>query len=100
MDYDTLLRLLNIPDGLDRNKKKEVIPKPLREEIYERDKMSCQICGRNTAEILHIHHIIPNGSATPGNLILLCNHCHKAVHLLLYTSKKWKYCSYNLYTYY
>ena len=109
MDYDLLIKLISIPDDLDREKKKEKIPQAphtLREEIGKRDHMVCQLCGKKEigdahhGNILHLHHIIPNGSATPDNLITLCRNCHRAVHLLLYTSKKWKYCSYNSYTYY
>ena len=94
MDYELLIKLISIPDHLDRKKKKEFVAKLVREEIYKRDYMICQLCGRDESGNLQVHHIIPNGTATPDNLITLCKHCHDAVHMLLYTSKKWKYCNY------
>ena len=92
MNFEVLIRILDIPINLDRNKQKEAIPTGMRGEIYERDNMTCQLCGKTDLENPNIHHIIPNGLASHNNLITLCKHCHDAIHLLLYTSKKWKYC--------
>jgi len=94
-----------IPDNLDKNKKKEPIPKKLRDLIRERDNLTCVMCNRvdkngygfknpynqNILGRLHIHHIIPNGAATEENLITVCNHCHQIVHSILYVEGKWRY---------
>ena len=46
--------------------------------IFERDKFSCQICGK--IGIL-IHHIDKNDSNnTLTNLVCLCNNCHLNLH--------------------
>lgn len=101
MDYELLLKLVkDIPDGLDRRQRKEKIPKELRREIMQRDEYTCQICGLKgqygnpgygIPGKLGIHHIIPNGKAEPKNLITLCKYCSYAVHMLLYSSGKWRY---------
>lgn len=100
MDYDLLLKLISIPDGLDRSKKKEHVTKDLRRSITARDKKTCQICGLhgeygnpgyNFPGKLAIHHIIPNGNASMDNNITICRYCHNAVHALLYAQGKWRY---------
>lgn len=100
-DYDLLLRLTrDIPSDLDRKKKKEPITKELREQVIERDKSTCQLCGLqdrygnpgyDLPGKLAIHHIIPNGKAELDNTITLCRYCHNAVHAILYASGKWRY---------
>ena len=93
---ENLIRLTQIPRGLDWNKSKEPISPEMRRMIYRRDNWTCQICWRTSASGLSyipiIHHIIPNGPATPENLILLCQRCHTIIHRVLYVTKRWKYC--------
>lgn len=101
IDWNVLHRLTrDVPIGLNRSAKKEPINKETRKKIYLRDSNKCQMCGRKgkygnpqygIAGILSIHHIIPNGTADPANLITLCDKCHKVVHLLLYLEGKWRY---------
>lgn len=100
MDYDLLIRLLDIPEGLDRGKRKGVITQELRAQLTKRDKLTCQICGRvgeygnpgwGAPGKMCLHHIIPNGEASLENVITLCKYCHGAVHLLLYSAGKWRY---------
>ena len=87
-DWNLLLSLTrDIPDNLNKKQSPEPIPDEIREIIKKRDKL-CRLCGNKNN--LVIHHIIPNGSATPDNLILLCRRCHMVVHLLLALSGKWK----------
>lgn len=52
--------------------------------IRERDNDQCQICGKDVSNgrLGHIHHI--DGTKTNDidtNLVLLCNSCHKLVHV-------------------
>jgi 5-methylcytosine-specific restriction endonuclease McrA len=96
--------VFTIPYDLDRDRKKEKISPQLRAELVERDKGTCQMCGKvgeygcrnpyNDNPGRHqLHHIIPNGLAEPNNLTTLCLHCHTAVHELLFVLGKWKYTS-------
>lgn len=56
----------------------------LREEIRERDKYTCQFCGRTSKQNLkdfgcrlHVHHIdYDKGKNSKTNLITLCKSCH------------------------
>jgi len=82
MNYDLLIELLSIPDGLDRTIKKEQVPKKTRELLIVRDRCTCQMCGLkgkygnpgfDIPGKLAVHHIIPNGSADLDNLITICN---------------------------
>jgi hypothetical protein len=53
----------------------------IRKSTLMRDKFVCQMCGA-TNTLLEAHHITPkrqNGEDTVGNLITLCNRCHKEV---------------------
>lgn len=94
------IKLVDIPDGLDRKVKKEGISLKTRKELTLRDGLTCQICGLkgqygnpgfDIPGKLAVHHRIPNGSADLDNLITLCKYCHNAVHALLYASGKWRY---------
>ena len=88
-DWNLLLKLTqDIPNNLNQNEEKEPISPGIRYIITKRDKV-CKLCG--SSKDLIIHHIIPNGSSDPDNLILLCRRCHYVVHLLLWISGKWKY---------
>lgn len=97
IDQSTLTRLLSIPDNLDRSRTvyKEPIPRKLKEYIKREQHYQCQLCRwtapQDERKKLEVHHIIPNGTAEPENLITLCRYCHDAVHLLLYALGKWKY---------
>lgn len=58
-----------------------------RKEVYERDRFTCQNCGRRGGphgdHELHAHHIVPKasgGSDDLSNLKTLCRECHNAVH--------------------
>ena len=55
----------------------------IRKKIYERDKWTCQVCGKhcNKKEI-QCHHIVPyknGGSNDSSNLVTLCVSCHAIV---------------------
>lgn len=55
----------------------------VREYVLFRDGHVCQACkGRSKDLILNVHHIESRktGGDTPGNLITLCEACHKAYH--------------------
>ena len=95
-NLDLLLQLTrDIPDGLDKKQKRKQIPPKMKPIIRERDNNTCKICGLvNSNKItttFHLHHILPTGEAEPSNLLLLCQHCHNTVHLMLYRMGKWRY---------
>ena len=55
----------------------------VREYVLSRDGHSCQCCkGRSKDRILNVHHIESRktGGDAPGNLITLCETCHKGYH--------------------
>ena len=55
----------------------------VREYVLYRDGHQCQCChGRSKDNILNVHHIESRktGGDSPGNLITLCETCHKAYH--------------------
>ena len=55
----------------------------MREYVLFRDGHVCQACkGRSKDLILNVHHIESRktGGDAPGNLITLCEACHKAYH--------------------
>ncbi len=68
------------------SKKKKQIRKTFRDEVFQRDKCSCRMCGAefhsNTEEFLDAHHItdrteMPNGGYVKENGISLCkDECH------------------------
>ena len=54
-----------------------------RQYVLHRDGYTCQCCGTHDNNIkLHVHHIESRqtGGNAPNNLIVLCEHCHKALH--------------------
>jgi 5-methylcytosine-specific restriction endonuclease McrA len=56
--------------------------KQIRDKILEEDK-ECIICGRK--ESLHVHHKIrykKGGENSRGNLITVCQYCHRKIHKL------------------
>lgn len=55
----------------------------VREYVLARDKYQCQYCkGKSKDPILNVHHIESRktGGNSPGNLITLCETCHKEYH--------------------
>ena len=53
----------------------------LRNQVLERDRWRCQLCG--TSNDLHVHHVKSRsrlGRDTMRNLITLCVKCHETVH--------------------
>ena len=55
----------------------------VREYVLARDDYKCQYCkGKSGDKILNVHHIESRktGGNSPGNLITLCETCHKAYH--------------------
>ena len=109
INYIHLARLINlVPHDLNRKTKKDPLPKKTRQNVVEKDKGVCFICSktfeygssnpylmspgeRPTLKHSHIHHVIPNGSNDPENLVTLCGYCHQAIHLLLFIEGKWNY---------
>ena len=100
-NYELFLQFTrDIPENLDRKVKKEAITKETRKIIIERDDNTCQLCGLkdkygnpgwDVPGKLALHHIIPNGSGSPENVVTLCKYCHNAVHQVLYAAGKWRY---------
>jgi len=65
-------------------KEKDAFSVEMRDFIRERDGWKCRVCGYDKIpERLYVHHIVPNGSASEKNLILLCTVCHEFVHMQL-----------------
>ena len=58
----------------------------VRQYVLKRDNYTCQCCGAHPTEKtpvrLHVHHLESRhvGGNAPNNLIVLCVHCHKALH--------------------
>ena len=58
----------------------------VRQYVLKRDNYTCQCCGAHPAHNrpvrLHVHHLESRktGGNAPGNLVALCEHCHKALH--------------------
>ena len=64
------------------SKKRKTVSKKTYNEVYERDKGVCRICGCN---LIELHHIIYRSESKalidePSNCIMLCNKHHKLVH--------------------
>lgn len=63
----------------------------IREEVFERDKRRCVICGCNIEEELHCHHILNRNFRNlincVRNLVTLCWRCHDKVHS---NQRKWR----------
>ena len=89
IDFEMLKKLLNDVPWYNEKKKKVNFNEKIRNNILKRDNNTCQLCKNNKVYLL-CHHIIPNGSATDNNLIMLCETCHTLVHTLL-KRKGYKY---------
>ena len=53
-----------------------------KNEVFERDNYTCQICGKKH-ERLEVHHIVfksEGGSNSMSNLVSLCCDCHEKIH--------------------
>lgn len=50
-----------------------------RDEIFKRDKYTCQVCGRvgGELELDHIVNVARGGTDDDTNLQTICNACHK-----------------------
>lgn len=60
----------------------ELIEKEYQEFMKQRDKFSCQHCGRKDCKLV-AHHIIAyrfTGDDSADNLITLCHKCHRKIH--------------------
>ena len=57
------------------------VSKPKRFAVFERDKFTCQYCGRSAPNvILEVDHIIPlsgGGNNDIGNLVTSCEECNR-----------------------
>ena len=64
--------------------KKRIFVKPeIYDQVFKRDKGTCQLCG--ISQNLSLHHIIYRSENKqlinePTNCIMLCNNCHRLVH--------------------
>lgn len=57
--------------------KTETVKDSVYNEVFERDKGKCQLCG--TTQNLHLHHIEGRGKNLTNNVkncIMLCENCH------------------------
>ena len=62
------------------SKNRVFVKKEIYEQVYERDKGKCRLCGIN--KDLHLHHINGRGKDLTNNInncIMLCRHCHLEV---------------------
>lgn len=61
----------------------------LKRAIRERDRYTCQLCGKQQGDITHdVHHIdYDKTNCNPDNLITLCKCCHVKTN---YNRKKWR----------
>jgi 5-methylcytosine-specific restriction endonuclease McrA len=62
------------------DKYKERIPfcEAIKNMILKRDDNRCRVC--HSDKQLKVHHIEPQGSINPTNLITICGDCHEYVH--------------------
>jgi len=74
----------NLPQGTDYQHGPQLDFWNVREYVLWRDGHICQCCkGKSKDKILNVHHIESRktGGDAPGNLITLCEYCHKMYHL-------------------
>jgi len=66
-----------------KKKKRETVTKETYNQVYERDKGRCRLCGSYNG--IQLHHIIYRSESKerindPNNCIMLCYKCHEMVH--------------------
>ena len=69
--------------GINRVSKNRIfVKKEIYEQVYERDKGKCKLCGNNNIQLHHIIYRSEDKSLInePNNCIMLCIKCHKLVH--------------------
>ena len=74
---------LQTPEGIDYQHGEQLGFWNVREYILHRDNYTCQCCkGKSGDKVLNVHHIESRktGGNSPGNLITLCEYCHKEYH--------------------
>ncbi len=72
-----------LPVGTDYQKGEMYDAYNARQYVLKRDDYTCQCCGKHKEGTkLHVHHIESRktGGNAPGNLITLCEDCHKKLH--------------------
>ena len=72
-----------LPEGADYQHGDQLGFWNVREYVLHRDGHTCQCCkGKRKDPVLNVHHIESRktGGDSPGNLITLCESCHKAYH--------------------
>lgn len=72
-----------LPQGTDYQQGEQLGFWNVREYVLFRDNHTCQCCkGKSKDKILNVHHIESRktGGDSPGNLITLCETCHKGYH--------------------
>ena len=72
-----------LPQGTDYQQGEQLGFWNVREYVLFRDNHTCQCCkGKSKDKILNVHHIESRktGGDSPGNLITLCETCHKKYH--------------------
>lgn len=72
-----------LPQGADYQQGEQIGFWNVREYVLFRDNHTCQCCkGKSKDKILNVHHIESRktGGDSPGNLITLCETCHKNYH--------------------
>lgn len=72
-----------LPQGTDYQQGEQMGFWNTREYVLFRDNHTCQCCkGKSKDKILNVHHIESRktGGDSPGNLITLCETCHKKYH--------------------
>lgn len=72
-----------LPQGTDYQQGEQMGFWNVREYVLFRDNHTCQCCkGKSKDKILNVHHIESRktGGDSPGNLITLCETCHKKYH--------------------
>lgn len=72
--------MIGYPKPKNKKKRRETVKHSVYDEVYERDKGKCRLCG-STCD-LQLHHINGRGkdlTNNPRNCIMLCRKCHLEV---------------------
>ena len=85
--WEVLRTLVEHAEPCEKGEERRLIPPRVRLQVKAERDNRCEVCGRS-AEPLHLHHMQPCGPSEPWNLVQLCQHCHQAVHNLLYVAGK------------